>query len=90
MPEPGAGLLACSCSAVTGLHVGFVLVGGVQYVSTVGIECGSGELLRDPLAARINLTGTLPSRVVSGASWGGARLRGPRLSLVLCATAELC
>ncbi|KAL4426828.1 hypothetical protein ABPG77_006614 [Micractinium sp. CCAP 211/92] len=69
--EPGAGLLVCSCSAVTGLHVGFVLVGGVQYVSTVGIECGSGELLRDPLAARINLTGTLPSRVCASPEAGG-------------------
>lgn len=66
LAAPGAAALACSCGAITGLDVGFVLVDGAQYVSTIGIECGSGESLPDPAAARIGLVGTVPSRVVSG------------------------
>lgn len=94
---PGAAALECTCGAVNRLHVGFVLIQGAQYVSTIGIECSSGESLSDPSAARINLIGTVASRVVSRAaalqgcaallcchSWGSASTL-PGMRAGLCA-----
>ncbi|KAL4448211.1 hypothetical protein ABPG75_005430 [Micractinium tetrahymenae] len=54
--DGGDSLPACACGYAVSFSVGFVTIGGADYVSTVGYLCSSGAEHPDPAAAGISLS----------------------------------